>query len=195
MAIDYHVNVIFDNAYHISSLLDLVDFETNPDFFGNRKLESRSLHGKFYKASISFKRIAKNKQVSLNIQGKSDALLDMYPVIDILPYLLFDNAIKYSPKNSSVVVEVSEDVHFVNLTISSAGPTLDEDEETKLFNKGFRGKRAIELGIQGSGRGLALAKHICDLHGATIKANIEKKPITLQGILYSQFEIQLRFPR
>src|SRR5687768_11221657 len=129
----------------------------------------RNIYGKFYKAMLSFKRIAENKKIRIQPQGKSTALIYMYPIIDILPYLILDNAVKYSPMSGSISVQFSESSDFVDITTSSIGPSLEDEDLDRTFEKGYRGKRVLETNIQGSGRGLSLVKYICDIHDANVR--------------------------
>lgn len=184
---------LFDNAYLMSLWLDIADFELDPEFFASQELEPRSLYGKFYKALISFKRLAKKKNIDITLDGDSKTSIDMFPVIDILPYIFLDNALKYSPSSGDISITFNETPMYVLIEINSMGPLVISHEIPKLLEKGFRAKHAENF--QGSGRGLAMAKFICDLHGAEIKIESKGQPIELDDIQYRSFIVNLTFPK
>lgn len=195
LTLQEHTSQIFDNAYLISLWLDIIDFEVNPELFTTQRLESRSLWGKFKKSIISFKRIAKNKKIKIEIAGESKTSIELYPIIDILPYILLDNAVKYSPSYSTVEIEFSENESSIDIQIISSGPMLKKEEMDKLFTKGFRSKNAIKLGVIGSGRGLSIVKYICDIHDASIEIKTGDNAFEFEHIDYSEFSVYLRFPK
>lgn len=199
-AIEFHAPQIYESAYLLSLLLNMTEFEINPGYFETQAvIPNASLFGKFKKAAISFKRLAKNKKIGIsltsNASASSSALVNLYPIIDILPYVLLDNAIKYSPTNSTVNIDFHEDPDFVNITISSLGPLLKPGELDRMFEKGFRGYEASQIVKLGSGRGLAFAKHICDLHKAEIKVEVGKDDFTFKGVSFADFVVVIRFSR
>lgn len=191
----HHSELIFDNAYLLSLLLDIADFELNPEFFSSQAKHSRSLWGKFKKASMSIRRIAKNRHISLNMDGESVALLDSFPVIDILPYILLDNAVKYSPSYGSVDISFDEDVSVVSVSVSSMGPALREDEIDMIFERGFRADSAEDSQIVGFGQGLAMAKNICDIHEASISVKQGSVRTQYEGVTYAPITFNLVFRR
>lgn len=193
--IQHYSNIIFDNAYILSLWLDIADFESNPHFFMQQELSPRSLWGKFKKVTTSFKRIADPKKIKIKTKGESATHLDLYPVIDILPYLLIDNAVKYSPSGSLIEIIFNETNNEINILVSSMGPTLKPHELEKIFESGFRAESAQKTTIQGTGRGLALAKYICDIHDANIMATQGSTKFNFKNIEYGEFIISLSFKK
>jgi signal transduction histidine kinase len=195
-AIEDHVHKIVENVYLLSLLLNRTEFEINPSYFENQLLLPEvSLHGKFKKAIINLKQIAKNKKIHMSYTGASSGLLSLYPIIDLLPYLLLENALKYSPKESHVSVNFIETFEFVDVSVSSIGPALRFGELDHIFDKGFRGYEATKMVKQGNGRGLALAKHICNIHNAEIKIEMGPNEFTFSGVPHSNFIVKIKFPR
>lgn len=195
-AIRDHAYKISESASLLSLWVNVTEFEINPSYFENQKLlPSTSLYGKYKKATINFKQIAKEKKVKIHMKGVSEALLNLYPVIDMLPYLLLDNALKYAPKESTIYIEFVESFDFIEVIVSSFGPSLKHGEIDHVFEKGFRGHEAAQMIKQGAGRGLAIAKHICDIHNAKIKVETGFDKFTLEGVTHSDFIVTVKFPR
>jgi two-component system sensor histidine kinase TctE len=76
---------------------------------------------------------------------------------------LLDNAIRYTPAQGRVVVEVLADPPRIR--VSDSGPGIAEDERQSMFNRFVRGRLATG---EGSGLGLAIARDIAELHGASL---------------------------
>ncbi|MBB3213076.1 signal transduction histidine kinase [Herbaspirillum sp. Sphag1AN] len=79
---------------------------------------------------------------------------------------LLDNAIKYGPRQGSVMVELSVADGLLILTVNDEGPGIPEQELTLVFGKYFRGSRTGFIG--GSGVGLYLVQRIVSQHGGSI---------------------------
>jgi len=79
---------------------------------------------------------------------------------------LLENAIKYSPPRSPLVIRGEmrgEDIYF---SLRDYGPGVDPEEAEKIFDKFYRGKPSRHLG--GSGLGLAICKTVVEAHGGII---------------------------
>lgn len=81
---------------------------------------------------------------------------------------LVENALLYSPVDSSVNVDVTFDEAFVRISVSDKGPGLLADEKQSVFEKFQRGSAGQGVS-HGSGLGLAIASHIVSVHGGTIE--------------------------
>lgn len=79
---------------------------------------------------------------------------------------LVDNAIKYSPRETAVSVQVNYDPEQITIHVMDEGPGIPEDSLDKVFEKYFRGNDAK---VQpGSGLGLSAVKVIAVAHGGDI---------------------------
>jgi two-component system sensor histidine kinase KdpD len=81
---------------------------------------------------------------------------------------LLENAAKYTPAGSRIVVAAQEHGAWVQLTVSDNGPGLPPGREEALFEKFTRGER--ESNKPGVGLGLAICRAIVEAHGGTIRA-------------------------
>ena len=113
-----------------------------------------------------FKPLSERKNIHLDIDGESYSSSLGPNVFEIVPYVIIDNAKKYSPHYGSVEVKVADDHSNIHVTISSLGPHIASDEMERIYQKGFRGLVAQERDTNGSGVGLFLAKQIINhFHG------------------------------
>lgn len=78
------------------------------------------------------------------------------------------NAIKYSPAGGSVIVRTSARADSVELSITDHGLGIPAAALETIFSRYARLPRPEQLGIEGTGLGLPIARHIVDLHGGKI---------------------------
>ncbi len=76
---------------------------------------------------------------------------------------LLENAFRYSPPQSSIGIELTEN----GICIWDEGIPINEEEREKIFEKGFRGTSGSK--ISGSGIGLALARDLAWQVGGDLK--------------------------
>jgi two-component system sensor histidine kinase KdpD len=93
-----------------------------------------------------------------------DAVLLEQVVTNIL-----DNAAKYAPEGSRVIVSGSEKNGVLELAIADQGPGIPEADRKQVFDMFFR-VRAGDGQPGGTGLGLAIARGIVDAHGGSIRA-------------------------
>jgi signal transduction histidine kinase len=81
---------------------------------------------------------------------------------------MIDNAIFYSPADSTVKVSLTQAEGFVELRIKDQGIGVPESERDDLFTKFYRASNARTKRPDGTGIGLFLAKKIIHGHGGNI---------------------------
>ncbi len=80
---------------------------------------------------------------------------------------LIDNAARYSPSGSPIIVSAQATGDRIVVSIQDRGKGIDEQEQTRIFDKFFRGLGA-RLQVPGTGLGLSIAKGIVEAHGGRI---------------------------
>lgn len=191
---NYAVSIL-ETAQMLSARLDLIDLETNPDIFTNEQKIPLSVFGKFDKARKMLRIKARDKRLDIEIIGESYTKTDLYPVFDIVPFLLLENAIKYSPRETKITVTFSERGNFIDVTIDSTGPLVKDFEINRLVEKGFRGECARALGISGTGFGLHFAKYVCDLNEILLEIAPSSSSYSVNNVPHAPFKITMRIPR
>ena len=81
---------------------------------------------------------------------------------------LISNAIKYSPKHSSIVVSLIEHKHRMQLDVIDSGPGIDPQDEARIFEPFYQGSHAQQGSVSGTGLGLAIANRYVLLHHGSI---------------------------
>lgn len=87
---------------------------------------------------------------------------------------LLNNAVKYGSGDSfwvgvSASRAGSDAKPFVEIRVADRGPGIPADEQAHIFEPFFRGRRALQDQIHGTGLGLNLAKKIIEAHGGSIQ--------------------------
>jgi two-component system sensor histidine kinase KdpD len=115
------------------------------------------------------------------MMAKMDSRLIVQVLINIV-----DNAIKYTPPGSHIIISAKQDKQMVIVEISDNGPGISEDAKAKLFDMFYTANNSRGDGRRGLGLGLSLCKSIINAHGGTIsvKDNVPQGTIfcfTLQA--------------
>lgn len=95
-------------------------------------------------------------------EGEMDKIRIKRAIINLLA-----NAIKFSPKNSKVLLEVSLDGEYVIFSISDEGPGIAQELVGHLFDR-FTNVGNPSARRDGSGLGLFASKSAVEAHGGTI---------------------------
>ncbi len=98
------------------------------------------------------------------------------PAIKVDPILLeqtlvniLDNAAKYGPRNSEIVIAAERSGEAIAIAIEDEGPGIPEADRERIFDMFYR-VRAGDGDSKGTGLGLAIARGILDAHGGSIRA-------------------------
>ncbi len=91
---------------------------------------------------------------------------------------LLQNALKYGTEGNHWIGVFAALVHdekgpVLELRVADRGPGIPLDEQKHIFDAFFRGRRAIQDQVHGTGLGLNLAKEIVEAHGGSIHVKSE----------------------
>jgi signal transduction histidine kinase len=78
---------------------------------------------------------------------------------------VIENAIKYSPAQTEIVITLSVENDHAVMTIQDHGAGIPEDKKVHVFEKFFRAENTPQTG---TGLGLYSTKHLIEQHGGTI---------------------------
>lgn len=86
---------------------------------------------------------------------------------------LIDNAIKYSPENSEIQVQVKDYEMFTAVCVTDRGIGISEEEQSRVFGRFYRSREVAEE--KGLGLGLYLVREIAVKQGGYVK--VKSKPL------------------
>jgi signal transduction histidine kinase len=95
----------------------------------------------------------------VTIKGDADLLFQLFAN-------LVDNAIKFSPKKSVIVLRVGREGQQVIVSITDHGPGISDAEKEKVFKHFYRGDASRSTA--GNGLGLSLVRAVAEQHQARI---------------------------
>lgn len=167
-----HVETVKRNITRLVSLVnDLLTVEKLEAGKLELDLENLDIHGLVDEALQSVSGLANQKQIVLKNAGHSQTIVaDRARLIQVLVNYLA-NAIKFSPKNSTVTVFSSKENGLIKIGVRDEGPGMSQEEQERLFSKFYQtreGKRA-----KGFGLGLAICKLVVESHGGTVGVDSE----------------------
>lgn len=87
---------------------------------------------------------------------------------------LLENAVKYSPNERTVEVDVSRQAGTVAIAVRDRGIGVSPEERRAIFNQFHRGTEARTRGIAGTGIGLAMVEHIVRAHRGHVNVDSEQ---------------------
>jgi len=82
---------------------------------------------------------------------------------------LMDNAVKFTPTNGKITLQLHPSSDFVEIKIADNGPGISEEDQSHIFDRYRKATRKGRSTNGGAGLGLAIAKKILELHDASIR--------------------------
>jgi two-component system sensor histidine kinase KdpD len=111
--------------------------------------------------SLGTRRVTVNIPHDLPLVAIDDVLIEQVFVN------LLDNAVKYTPADSAILIAATATDREVSVEVANSGPGLPQGAEDRVFEKFYR---ATPDGRRGAGLGLAICRGIVQAHGGRIWA-------------------------
>ncbi len=83
---------------------------------------------------------------------------------------LLSNAVKFTPEGGRIAVTLSPVDNQAQIQVSDTGKGIRADLLPQIFDRFYQGDASTTKVNQGLGLGLAIVRHIVDLHGGTVEA-------------------------
>jgi signal transduction histidine kinase/ActR/RegA family two-component response regulator len=84
---------------------------------------------------------------------------------------LLSNAIKFTPKRGRVQVQLERINSHIEITVSDTGPGIEEAFLPHVFERFRQADSTTSKTHGGLGLGLAIVRHLVEMHGGTVEAN------------------------
>lgn len=144
-----------------STLEDIIKMQSLANYllelnkYDNKKLEMKKIDlKKVAEEAVGKRKLVKNFK-STFVKGNHEALVEMVST-------LVDNALKFSPKDKKVIVNVSKK----KIKVIDKGIGISREDLPHIFDRFYRSDKS--RGTEGYGLGLSIAKSIAVAHGASI---------------------------
>ncbi len=170
--------VIHDEARQLSRLVDdlrtLSLAEAGELGIRPRKVAPEQI---IERGASSFSARAQNRRIQIErsiAPGLPAVLADTDRMAQVLSNLL-DNALRYSPEGSTIVLAAAPAGDGVELRVKDSGPGIPQEELAQIFDRFYRGDKARNRLEGGSGLGLAIARSIVEGHGGHLRAESQSR--------------------
>ena len=120
----------------------------------------------------SLKDYARQKKIEFRLEiseGKKIVKVDVEK-ISLAVKNLIENAIKYTPEKGRVEIFIKErkKKHELVFSVKDTGVGIPKDQQSRIFDKFFRGANVVRMQTEGTGLGLFITKNIIEAHGGKI---------------------------
>lgn len=156
----------------VSRMTELMDQLLNQDRLGDQAWTPRGEHtdlAELARDVVTAMRPDTAHALLLDADDRLPVFCDR-PLTSVVVRNLIHNAIKYSPANEPVRIEVGQiregDAPMAWLAVVDRGPGIEEQDQPRVFEPHFR--RSAHRETQGMGIGLYLARRICQNQGGSL---------------------------
>ena len=106
------------------------------------------------------------------------------------------NAIKYAKGSSFISIRVNESQYYIEFFVTDKGTSLDPDDIAHIWEFGWRGERAKELHVNGSGIGLYTVNKIIKAHGGSVGVKVSGANNEIVTFYYQipKEDVQKKYP-
>ena len=162
--------------------VDLYRIVSNPALIQTGRLRERDAFALFDLYRKIFEEIGKKNNITIqisnidiedNILSNNSTTFRANDSITVLPFLLIDNALKYSKENSIIKIIVYQLKGYARKIVISNNPSYIITEDlSKFFLRGYRSYQNTSKS-SGSGLGLSIVKQICDYNNIEVILNAD----------------------
>lgn len=132
-----------------------------------RQAESVDLHQLAAQVLAEAAQAAAEKGIRLSLDGEAEASVRGHAgLLSILLRNLVDNAVRYSPPQTEVAIDIRHEAGETALVVQDQGPGIEKDERENALR---RFHRLEDAASGGSGLGLSITARIAELHDAQLE--------------------------
>lgn len=156
------LNTLINNILKISKLDNRKISVVNDEFYLDEQIRESVL---FFEVEWSNKNIEFDIDLEIvNIKSDKNLLVNVWQN-------LIGNAIKFSPKNSTIFISLIKENNSAKIIIKDCGSGINEEDIPYIFDKFFQSDKSHKS--EGNGLGLTLVKDIIDLLNGRIEVESE----------------------
>jgi len=166
------IDVIERNARaEVRIIADLLDMARLVTHRLHLTREAVSLEGVVREAAGAIGEAAAAKSIALHIESPDAVHVvgDRARLRQVVTQLLA-NAVKFTPSGGSIRVNLGRDASGAIIQVTDTGIGLSRDMLTRVFERFRQAESGLTRSYGGLGLGLAIARHLVELHGGTVEA-------------------------
>lgn len=154
-------------------LLRLAQFEQPTESIG---FENLNIADVIRNAIRKVKPLATKKDITVTNNVKDFTIEGSQFELSDLMVILLDNAIKYSPHKTSIIIDTQTTDGFVAVSVKDQGDGIEKKDIPHIFDRFYRSSFArTKTDAGGFGLGLSIAKRITDVHHGSISVESQIK--------------------
>ena len=175
-------SIIQKEGKRLLSLIDsIIKLSQLDDLSINREFSSIDLLSITQFVCSNLEINAREKNISLNITGKSTIIKGNQRMIEDLIFNLVDNAIKYNKLNGKVDLEIHSIDSWSILKVMDTGIGIPSEKQDRVFERFYRVDKSRSKKVNGTGLGLSIVKHTVEHHGGKVSlSSIEVKGTNIE---------------
>ncbi len=168
-----YLKIAHNNSERLSKLVT--------ELFELAKLDAGEL--KLHKETFSLAELAHDVMQKFHLRAEQQNIHLEVDIDSDVPYVeadigliervldnLVDNALKHTPSDGTIKLELNSDGLFVTVNVADTGHGIAEDELPLIFQRFYK-KPGKDKSQSGAGLGLAIAQRIVELHGSQLTVN------------------------
>jgi len=109
----------------------------------------------------------KGQVLAVNITPNATLEVD-HTMIRVAIHNLLTNAIKYTPRNGALTLNIEQGGTSTSITVTDTGYGIPQNEQSHIFSKMYRATNAKKISADGTGLGLYLTKSFVEKLGGSI---------------------------
>ena len=165
------LKIIDEQTRRLSVLVDnLLDPNSNRDGKMQLRRELRDLAA-LCREVVEEQRLLSGRLIELELPPEPVILCLDHQRMSQVVINIVSNALKYSPADLPVKVQVDQRDNVAVLQVSDAGPGIAADQQTRIFEPFYRTLEAQGSSKRGLGLGLAICKDIVEQHDGRIRCD------------------------
>lgn len=175
-----YMNIVLNNTTKLKTLV--------AELFELSKLEARqiqlhkepfSISELLHDISVKYQLNAKQKNIKIeaDLQKSNYIVYADLAMMERVIQNLLENAIKYTPENEKIKIQLDEKAKELMVSITNTGVGIPENDLPNIFDRYYKISEPLS-NDSGTGLGLAIVKNILELHNSFINVNSKIKEFT-----------------
>jgi signal transduction histidine kinase len=165
------IQQIRDEVHAVMRLVhNLLDIQKSEEGVLNPRPERIALQPLASQVFEPFELRARSKQVTLSAALSADEIVADADLMRRVLENLIDNALRYAPEESRVLLEARPVESHIELSVADQGPGIAQELREKIFQRYVQLEPGADSARAGRGLGLAFCTLAVEAHGGTICA-------------------------
>lgn len=172
--ISHYANIIETESKRLSklseNLLRLSNLEVDDN---NLNLKKYQMNKQIESVLLMLEPQWSAKNITLDISLDETIICGDEDLLSQVFINLLNNAIKFTPENGNIYVNLSSNEDGIECKISDTGIGISPQDQPRIFERFYKADKSRDRSLGGNGLGLSIVKKIIDLHGGKISLRSE----------------------